>query len=257
MKLDLILEIIGNYQFNIIKDLGSGGFGRVEEIELFNATGNHSGFYARKLLEQKLDLKLGKERFIKEVILQSKLSHKNIVPIYLHNLKAEIPFFIMELAETDLQTEINEKTLSEKDKFKIIFDILNAIKFIHDSGYLHRDIKPNNILKYKTGVYKLSDFSLIRKKNAKEETQKLTTINIVLGFERYIAPELLFDDTADYTERSDIYSFGKVLDDMKIDHKQIKNIIIKATKMDSINRYESVSEIIKELSEINQMEFAL
>ena len=243
------MEQISNYKFKIIEKIGKGGFGYVEKIELFNLTETHSGFYARKVLAPQTDLKMYKERFRREVLSQSKCRHNYVVDIYVCNLYGDTPYFIMGLAECDLQSLINSNVLSEKEKIDIIYMVCLGVSNIHELGFLHRDIKPNNILKYSDGSYKISDFGLVRKAQQSNDSEVLTSINVRLGTDNYFAPELMYIGN-DYNEKTDIFAMGKVFEQLNIKDPRVRQIIGKCSKLDPENRYSSVVEILDDLRNI-------
>lgn len=236
------MDRVANYKYKTLNRIGNGGFGYVDRIELFNLSETHSGFYARKVLDPKVDLKMYKERFVREVISQSKCQHDNVVHIYICDLyNTETPSFIMELAECDLQSLL-ATDLSEEEKMKIIWMVCEGVSHIHNLGYLHRDIKPCNILRYEGGIYKISDFGLVRKTIPSGESDVLTSLNIRLGTDNFVAPELMYIGS-DYTEKSDIFAMGKVFEQLQVQDPAIQNVITKCIKMDAENRYSSVEEL--------------
>lgn len=244
-----LLEQVANYKYKILNRIGNGGFGYVDRIELFNLTETISGFYARKVLDPQVDLKMYKERFVREVISQCECHHENVVCIYIYKLfNTETPFFIMELAECDLQSLI-DTNLSEAEKVKIIQMVCAGVSHIHSLGFLHRDIKPSNILRYENGVYKISDFGLVRKTVPSGESEVLTSLHIRLGTDNYVAPELMYIGS-DYTELSDIFAMGKVFEQLQVENPAIQSIIKKCIKMDAEYRYSSVKELITALDSV-------
>ncbi|KAE9633860.1 serine/threonine-protein kinase [Aeromonas veronii] len=240
------MQRISTYKYKTISKLGDGGFGYVEKIQLFNSSETHSDFYARKVLAPKVDLKMYKERFQREVISQDKCQHGNVVRIYLCDLFCENPFFIMELAECDLQSLINNNTLSEKEKIDVIMMVCAGLSHIHKLGFLHRDIKPFNILRFSNGIYKVSDFGLVRKTIQQEQSNILTSLNMRLGTDDYFAPELLYKGN-DYSEKSDIFAMGRVFEQLQLENDDINILISKCTSLDPRHRYSSIQEFLDEL----------
>lgn len=246
------MEQVANYKYKVLNRIGSGGFGYVEKIELFNMSETHSGLYARKVLAPSVVLKMYKERFKREVLSQCECIHKNIVHIYLCDLSCENPFFIMELAECDLQSKINTNSLLESEKLDIINMVCAGVAHIHNLGYLHRDIKPYNILRYSDGTYKISDFGLVRKTVPSVESEVLTSLNIRLGTDNFVAPELMYIGS-DYNEKTDIFAMGKVFEQLNVQDPKVQKIISKCTKLDPENRYSRVSELQLELNSVMEI----
>ncbi|MDE1476491.1 protein kinase [Xenorhabdus bovienii] len=250
------MEIHGNYYIKTLSPVGTpGGFGFVEHVILYNSDHNKCGSYAKKTLL--LDnfppeyFEEVKERFKQEVLCQSSCKHKSIVPVYLCNLQAEKPWFIMDLAQNDLASEIQTGKLTLSDKINIIKMVLEGVSFMHKQRdrILHRDIKPQNVLRFSDGTYKISDFGLIKKESLNGTSKALTKIGAFpMGTERYMAPEVLI--STDYSVQSDIYSLGKLMEDLSIEDYRIKRLIVKSTKMDKADRYTSVDDILSDLENI-------
>ena len=246
------MQNISSYKYITISKLGNGGFGYVEKIQLFNASETHSEFYARKVLAPQNDLKLYRERFKREVISQDKCQHSNVVRIYLCDLFCENPFFIMELAECDLQSLIDSNAISEEEKVDVIRMVCAGLSHIHKLGFLHRDIKPFNILRFSNGIYKVSDFGLVRKTIQQEQSSVLTSFNIRLGTNHYFAPELLYEGN-DYSEKSDIFAMGRVFEKLSLENPYINNIISKCTSLDPKHRYSSIQDFLDDLNAIMEV----
>ena len=170
------MEERGNYLIEPLEVIGSGGFGLVEKIRLYNSQRKICGLYARKILRPDATNPELFTRFEREVRYQTECLHTNIVQIFICHLQNAQPWFVMELAETNLEEEIKSGTLTKAEKISIVKMVLNAVGWIHKKGYLHRDIKPLNVLKFKDGIYKLSDFGLAKNVSPDANTQLLTQI---------------------------------------------------------------------------------
>jgi serine/threonine protein kinase len=84
-------------------------------------------------------------------------------------------------------------------------ELLGALGYLHDRGYLHRDVKPGNIMFEGSGAAVLMDFGFVRPGKG----SNLTRAGVVLGTPRYIPPEMLLGQKLDQT--SDLYQLGLVL----------------------------------------------
>ena len=245
------MEEFHSYKIKPVSTLGSGAFGYVEKIELYNSGNKLCGLYARKVLNPQpeilhsITLEEIKKRFIREVIYQSKCSHGNIIYIYLFNKYAENPYYIMELGESDLDGEINKNVLSEREKINIIIMLLNATKKIHDEGYLHRDIKPKNVLKFPNNVYKLSDFGLVKNIDENNQTTALTALGSIMGTRKYMAPEIHIE--AEYSRQTDIYALGIVFKDLNIECAKLREVIDKCTRRDKDQRYCIIDDVLNDV----------
>ncbi|HDL7799888.1 TPA: protein kinase [Yersinia enterocolitica] len=256
-----------NYVIKPCGKIGSGGFGYVEKIELFNSAGHKCGDYARKIFSPQSDLYRDefKRRFEREVLYQTRCRHRNIAPIYIHNLNCDSPWFILDLAESDLSKDLATGILNVKDKINIISMILAGVRFMHepkpylqkyDILYLHRDLKPSNVLKFSDGIYRISDFGLV-KNIAKDqagkdaESELLTKVAAAMGTEKYMAPEI--NAAGLYSVQSDIFALGVLMDEFDLkDIPEIKEIVDKCTAWRPANRYKSLVEIISELNNLKK-----
>ncbi|MDG4695657.1 serine/threonine-protein kinase [Providencia sp. CRE-3FA-0001] len=244
-------EHFGNYIIRPISEIGRGEFGYVELVTLYSLSGNECGDYARKVFSpKKVELIDNfKKRFRLEVISQSKCVHNNIVPVYLHNLKIDRPWFIMDKAEVDFETELKRETLTFFDKINIARMLLDGLNFIHKSGYIHRDIKPQNVLKFKDGTYKISDFGLVKDLSPDKDSTNLTLVKTFMGTKHYCAPEILIE--CEYSRQTDIYALGKMLNELSYKNKNVDNILKKCVKMEKEERYQSVDDIINDFEAIS------
>lgn len=245
------MEEFGNYLLETDGFLGQGAFGLVERVKVYNKSKTHCTLFAKKSFkpEPNFDSELIgelKQRFKREIKSQSLCKHNNVVPIYLHNLSIEEPWFIMELADISLQEELEQNALNKKQKLSALLMILEGIKYIHNKGLIHRDIKPLNMLKFTDGSYKISDFGLV--KNLEQDSLLKTQFGTVMGTSKYLAPEISNGST-EYTILSDIYAIGVVIDDLNLGN-EVNFIIDKCMHRRPNARYKNVQEIINDLNSL-------
>ena len=168
-------------------------------------------------------------------------------PIMHLDLDKNPPFFFMKLAKGNLE-DMLASGINDNQKQKAVFDILSAVKVIHDNQYLHRDIKPANILYYADFTFKISDFGLVKDLNEDRATLQ-TDIRIgQMGSGKYLDPEVA-NDRVQFTTRSDIYSIGQVISDIYGGRQApppIKRIVEKCTKYFQDDRYDSVDELCRD-----------
>lgn len=236
----------------VIGNINRGGFGIIDEIECDD--GNR---YARKLFDPsdlfKADKVLCdrlKVRFIREVRTQKILPVDYFIPILFDDLVSSNPYFIMPLAD-DVYTNEIEKSKKEERNPEGLGDILNALEFLHDKGLVHRDLKPQNILKH-NGAWKLADFGLITQ-DKEILSQTITTSKQAFGTTMYCAPEQVAEFNR-ITPQADIYSFGAILHDIFTDGNrvpyselggpgEIGQIISKCTRPKKEQRFKSIKSI--------------
>lgn len=234
---------------SVIENINRGGFGIIDKVKCDDG---HE--YARKTFapsdqfQGNLDLcnKL-KSRFIREVKTQTLLPSEYFIPILFSDLDCPEPYFLMPIADDVFSNEI--ESAKKEDKYpEGLGDILNSLEFLHNSGLVHRDLKPQNILKH-NGVWKLADFGLISQ-DKDILSQTITTSNNAYGTVMYCAPE----QTVEFkriTPQADIYSFGAILHDIfskenRIPYSQltaegeIGYIIERCTKKDKNKRFKDI-----------------
>lgn len=143
------------------------------------------------------------KRFAREARTAAGLQHPNLVAIYDFSA-SERPYLVMEYIEGgDLAERIDAGQCPDAER--LAAELLDALRHIHASGVLHRDIKPQNVLVDANGHARLTDFGIAQPRDA----TTLTRAGHVMGTERYIAPEVLAGEAA--SERSDLYALGVVL----------------------------------------------
>lgn len=250
------MDEFGNYFIEDVEKLGRGGFGEVYRVNVYNRSKSCVTQYARKYfspspendntpVREIADLR---ERFLVEIKTQYTLNSINydlIAPIVLFNTNGDQPYFVMELAESNLRIIINQG-MSDNEKQTSVIQILEGVKLIHDNQYIHRDLKPENILKYHNGKYKISDFGLVKDLDTVRAEIKTRFKPNALGTDGYRAPEI--GDSGIFSRQTDIYALGKIISDIYAGTAtgKVKNIINKCTAFIPEYRYDSVNELLEE-----------
>jgi serine/threonine-protein kinase len=143
-------------------------------------------------------------RFRREARTAAGLSHPNLAGVYDFSDQGERPYLVMQFVPGENLASRLERG-QRVDPDQLARELLDALSHIHGFGILHRDIKPSNIIVEPGGTAKLIDFGIALPRDA----TSLTRTGLVLGTERYAAPEVLEGQPS--TERSDLYSCGVVL----------------------------------------------
>jgi serine/threonine-protein kinase len=143
-------------------------------------------------------------RFRREAHTAAGLSHPNLADVYDFSEEGERPYLVMQFVPGENLAERLERGRGV-DCEQLARELLSALVHIHAAGILHRDIKPANVIIEPGGTAKLIDFGIALPRDA----TALTSTGLVLGTERYAAPEVMEGQPA--TERSDLYSCGVVL----------------------------------------------
>ncbi len=171
-------------------------------------------YVLKRLLKQVLEFPDVIHRFEREIDIMKKLKHPNICRIQDDGVVDGCPYCVMEYLEGDsLESILNESIVLELDMISKIADgIARALKFLHESGIIHRDINLSNMYLCKNGIVKLSDFGVA----IQIGDTRLTQHGYAIGTPIYMSPEQFEGENV--TSRSDIYSFGAVIYHMLTGH---------------------------------------
>ena len=197
------MEIPG---YKIIKTLGVGG-----QATVYLAI--QEGFereVALKVMSPALaaDPSFG-ERFLREAKIVAKLSHARIVTVYDVGESGSFYYLAMEyMRGTDLKLLI-AKGIKNKDALLIVAKLAQALHFAHQKGYIHRDVKSENILFDDDKQPVLTDFGIAKASNS---STQMTQTGKLIGTPEYMSPEQCRGKALD--GRSDLYSLGIILFEM-------------------------------------------
>lgn len=143
-------------------------------------------------------------RFIKEAQIIAQLSHPNIIPVFDVGTHESHFFISMETMDGgDLESKMAQG-ISIPEVLKVIVGVAAGLDFAGEKGFVHRDIKPDNVMFRDDGSPVILDFGIVKQKNATDD--KMTKTGTVIGTSDYMSPEQIQGQELD--ERSDIYSLG-------------------------------------------------
>ncbi|WP_256639540.1 Stk1 family PASTA domain-containing Ser/Thr kinase [Streptomyces murinus] len=149
------------------------------------------------------------ERFIREAKSAARLDHPNVVQVFDQGTDSSYVYMAMEyVAGCTLRDVLRERgALRPRAALDILEPVLAALGAAHRAGFVHRDMKPENVLIGDDGRVKVADFGLVRSVDT-----VTSTTGSVLGTVAYLAPEQIDQGTAD--PRVDVYACGVVLYEM-------------------------------------------
>jgi beta-lactam-binding protein with PASTA domain len=151
-----------------------------------------------------------RERFQREARAAARLAHPHVVAIYDQGEDGDVVWLAMELVDGRTLRDVLREygAIAPEQALALIEPVLEALGAAHDSGFVHRDVKPENILISDTGQVKVTDFGLARAVTA----ATVTTRSVLIGTVAYLAPEQVEPGTSD--ARSDVYAAGICLFEM-------------------------------------------
>ncbi len=178
------------------------------------------------------------ERFLREGRAAAKLSHNNIVAAYEIGQAGEHHFFVMEYVDGDTVYDriVARKRLPEREALEIIRQVASALQHAHEMGFVHRDIKPKNIMMTTGNVAKLADLGLARAMSDKEAAEAES--GRAYGTPYYISPEQI-RGSVHIGPPADIYGLGATFYHMvtgrlpfegttpsQVMHKHLKEVLV-------------------------------
>ena len=193
--------------YRILSKLGAGAMATVYKAKQISL----DRMVAVKVLPRKfLNNPQFVERFYAEGKAAAKLNHSNIVQAIDVGQSGEFHYFVMEYVEgrtvfDDLDTKGRYK---EEDALRIGIDVARALEHAHAAGFIHRDVKPKNIMLTDEGATKLADMGLARAVSDREAAE--AEAGKAYGTPYYISPEQI-RGKVDVDFRADIYGLGATL----------------------------------------------
>ena len=183
-------------RYEMLEQIGSGRYATV-----YRARDKSLGreVAIKQIHEQFLGGSLRLDRYWHEAQLLASLQHPNIVTIY--DIDRERGWLVMELMQSTLAERISGRQIDLRSLRTALAHCLRALKYLHERGIVHGDLKPSNMMLDNRRRIKVGDFGLARRVSDRDGT-------LLKGSTRYIAPEIVSDDFGAVDTASDLYSLG-------------------------------------------------
>ena len=187
-------------QFYLQELINSGGM-----ADIWVATNQEGKTFALRRLHKRLRFNfIARRRFVRGCEILSQIhNHEYVIGYVEHGKISGTPYLLMEYVESSNLKQLfarNDLILVE-NVAQILIDMALALEHVHDSGYMHLDFKPENILVTRNGNVRLVDFDLAQPKPDKPKRMSRNP-----GTPAYMAPEQLLRQEID--QRADIFAFG-------------------------------------------------
>src|SRR5215472_16692549 len=258
-------------RYEILQMLGEGGMGAVYKAR----DRDLNRLVALKVIRPEF---AGNEsiiqRFKQELILARQVTHKNVIRIYDMGESEGMRFITMEYVDgEDLRALIRQHGKLPPDQaVEIMQQVCRALEAAHAEGVIHRDLKPQNVMRDKQGRILVMDFGLARSLDAEGMTQT----GALIGTMEYMSPEQAMGNSLD--QRSDLFTLGLIFYELltgnlpfKADTalasllrrtreravpisqvnrevpQDLSNVVSKCLERDANQRYQTVQDLLKDL----------
>src|SRR5580700_6473856 len=196
-------DVLGG-RYEILQLLGEGGMGAVYKA----ADRELDRFVALKVIRPELASNPSiLARFKQELLLAHQVTHRNVIRIYDLGEAQGVKFITMEFIEgKDLRSLIREKRkFTPEEAVDVIQQVCQALQAAHSVNVIHRDLKPQNIMRDGSGRILVMDFGLARTL----EGDGMTQTGAIVGTMEYMSPEQAL--AKDLDQRSDLFALGLIL----------------------------------------------
>ena len=264
-------------KYQIVQELGSGGFATTYLAEIIVDNKNHHG---QKCVIKQLQPRFNspavwenaRERLDTEGMVLQWLGKHNQIPKLIDHFDENGQFYlVLEFIEgEEFDREVQKKPLNEAQTIRFLYDVLNILKFVHQQGVIHRDIKPSNLIRRtKDKTIALIDFGAVKEiGTAIFESPQESVRTQVIGTPGYMPPE---QNSGRPLYSSDIYALGKTAiygltgrspteweeieandmvsweDKTRISH-ELARIIRRMISPKTAERYQFAEEVLKDLT---------
>lgn len=195
-------------RYDGLEEIGHGGMAivfRAHDVR-------HGRTVALKVLRPELSAELSAERFQREIAVEARLNHPNVLTLLDSGKVDDLLFYVASWAEEGSLRDrlVKAAPLDLSEALRVATEVGEALAHAHSHGIVHRDVKPENVL-FRSGHALLADFGIARV--AADPRLSLTSEGLAIGTVNYMSPEQA-SGVVEVDGRSDQYSLGCVLYEM-------------------------------------------
>ncbi|KAG6412232.1 hypothetical protein SASPL_124904 [Salvia splendens] len=200
---------LGPGDFEIMRVIGKGAFGKVFQVRMKGKSGGGDGIFAMKVMRKDTIIKNNHVDYMRaERDILTKVVHPFIVQLqYSFQTKSKLYLILDFINGGHLFYHLYRQGIFSEDQARVYTaEIVSAVSHLHKNGIVHRDLKPENILMDSDGHVMLTDFGLAK------EIDESSRSNSLCGTTEYMAPEIL--QSKGHNKNADWWSVGILLYEM-------------------------------------------
>jgi eukaryotic-like serine/threonine-protein kinase len=200
-------------KYDILERIGRGGMGSVY-LAHDRALDRRVAIKVVSLPEPAGTTGLAGERLTREARILAGLEHPGLVPVHDAGVLADgRPYYVMKWIRGTRLDAYLQSSRTEADRLRIFARMCDAVAFAHQSGVIHRDLTPANIMVGAFGEVLVLDWGLARIRLDRSGASPATTQpGTVMGTAGFIAPEVAAGRSDASDERSDVFALGGLLE---------------------------------------------
>lgn len=221
-------------------ELGRGGMATV----YLALDQRHGRKVAVKVLAPEIAASLGAERFLREIRIAARLVHPHILPLIDSGESAGLLYYVTpHVTDGSLRERLTAAgRLPLADAIRIAREIGSALDYAHREGFLHRDVKPENIL-FADGHAVLADFGIARACGS-VGSGVVTGVGIALGTPEYMSPEQAAGER-ELTSASDLYGLACVLYEMLTGEPPLRGVGARVTLAKQVTEFPRPMRVLR------------